>query len=61
MLVRLAFLVSLLGAFPLQMAPARDALWTLLFRQELQVRQRRAVCHSALEPPPQVAASPGAA
>lgn len=34
--VRLGFLVSLLGTFPLQMGPLRDALWKLLFRQELQ-------------------------
>lgn len=37
MLVRLAFLVSLVVSFPLQMGPGRDALWKLLFRQELQV------------------------
>lgn len=36
MLVRLGFLVSLLAMFPLQMAPFRDSLWNLLFRQELQ-------------------------
>jgi amino acid permease len=31
--VRLGFLISLLGTFPLQMQPLRDALWKLLFRQ----------------------------
>lgn len=36
MLVRLGFFVSLLAAFPLQMSPFRDALWKLLFRQQLQ-------------------------
>ncbi|KAI7843066.1 hypothetical protein COHA_003238 [Chlorella ohadii] len=39
MLVRLGFLVSLLAMFPLQMAPFRDSLWKLLFRQELQASQ----------------------
>ena len=34
--VRLGFLISLLGTFPLQMTPLRDALWKLLFRQELR-------------------------
>lgn len=34
--IRLGFLISLLGAFPLQMAPLRDAIWKLLFRQELR-------------------------
>lgn len=36
MTVRLAFLISLLATFPLQMTPFRDSLWKLLFRQELQ-------------------------
>ncbi|KAI3429598.1 hypothetical protein D9Q98_005684 [Chlorella vulgaris] len=36
MLVRLGFLVSLLATFPLQMAPFRDSLFALLFRQQLQ-------------------------
>ena len=37
MAVRLGFLISLLATFSLQMAPFRDSLWKLLFRQELQV------------------------
>jgi len=37
MTVRIAFLVSLLGVFPLQMAPLRDAIWQLFFgRQQLR-------------------------
>ncbi|PSC69367.1 putative sodium-coupled neutral amino acid transporter 6 [Micractinium conductrix] len=36
LLVRLAFLVSLLASFPLMMFPFRDSLWKLLFRQPLQ-------------------------
>jgi amino acid permease len=35
MAVRIAFLISLIGIFPLQMAPLRDSLWKLLFRQDL--------------------------
>lgn len=40
MLVRLGFFVSLLALFPLQMTPARQSLWSLLFRQNLQVGGR---------------------
>ena len=41
MTVRLAFLISLLATFPLQMTPFRDSLWKLLFRQELQASTHR--------------------
>ena len=34
--IRLGFVVSLLGIFPIHITPLRDAVWKLLFRQELQ-------------------------
>ena len=37
MTVRLAVFLSLVVTIPLLMAPFRDALWKLLFRQTLQV------------------------
>ena len=33
--VRIGFLISLLGIFPMHMAPLRDSIWKLLFRTEL--------------------------
>lgn len=48
--MRLGFLVSLLAMFPLQMAPFRDSLWKLLFRQELQAScPAGCACHAAAE------------
>eukprot|EP00887_Chlorella_sp_A99_P003925 scaffold11.g3925.t1 len=35
MAVKLAFVISLVASFPLQIGPLRDSLWRLLFRQEL--------------------------
>lgn len=44
LLTRLGFLVSLVAAFPLQMAPFREALWKLLFRQQLQASMHGRGC-----------------